>query len=391
MYKINRPLSVFLAVLMLLGVFTGCHKSDSPASPSAPAESAPAETTPTTPSVPAEDSLTVSDGSTAPQLPGTPDPPTEPAPGQPVFSNDPRQVSYWVTDGFREEIVWTSETGYDYRILVAVPEIRNIGEFVRSFNARMEQFAADTITELHKCAADKTDTHLMSIHYDAYLNGETLSILLTEETGVDLTYYQVWNFDVDDREEMTAAEMADEYLDLSYPQFLMLTNNVILSEFSNTYGSLQGSDGDFYHQILETIRRDTVAMYSRSLYLNENGRLMLCYDAPSMAGAMYYPTVTELSFAGQSVPSEREAYTWFFDLVAAVDGAYATGYGNLLKLAFEEDDDDFAEALARRTDTEIETIVYLLVGSYEDSQRLARLATDIDEHVIRNAILNALK
>lgn len=381
MTVLKRAALTLLSVILLLS-FTGCGAS---------------EPEPTVPK------STVYISGTAPVLPGTPEPPeetvtlptaTEPAPTASPLQAIPKKpwtVDDWVTEEYHEVFTWESEMGHAYSIPISFPRILPVGSFATEFNERITESIGWRVAELQECIETKTDTHLLSISYEAYLNGDTLSIVLVEETSIDLVGYTVYNFDLEDREAMTTADMCDEYMDLDYPQFLILTNRMIRQEFEENFSQIKESEPDTYNEILGMIDQDTISMYGRGLYLKENGQLMLVYDKPSVAGAQYYPTFMEFRPDRSLIPSEAEAYNWFFDLAAKTDGAYATAFESLVRLAFDEDEDDFSEALAKRGAEDLDRIVDHLVAAYLDQPDLLRReAMDVETEAVRNAILNAL-
>jgi hypothetical protein len=89
---------------------------------------------------------------------------------------------------------------------------------------------------------------------------------------------------------------------------------------------------------------------------------MLIYDAPSLAGAAYYPTVIpfDLSNVDWKRPTEETAYGELLRLTEYVDGAYAESYASILVEAFFADSEDFVKYAAKATSTRQEDIISFL-------------------------------
>ena len=134
------------------------------------------------------------------------------------------------------------------------------------------------------------------------------------------------------------------------------------------------------------------SLLQTSLYLGEDGKPMLVYDAPSIAGAPYYPTAVECPDLTSYTPGEDEAYEWLFELADKVDGAYATAYGHILRITFEDDPDYFAEVLSRRDSETRQKITTALMYAYAGEEAtLSQLCAEIKNKEIKAAILSGLK
>ncbi len=367
----RRYIFFVLCSLFLLSVFCGCNISQIQ-----PQESIPVitEVTATTPS----------DPQSAPTVPEESNPPMQTNPQNQTVEN-------LVYDGITETFRWEDGVGNQNEFYITIPSLAGDYSAAGEFNSRMRDFAAPLLAEAKDCKENGYSSMWNRVFYEAYLNGEFLSVVLIQETTVDIVYYDVYNFDVEDLEPIGIAELCDDALDLTYPQFLKATEQWILQQFDAKYSQYKEINPEEYGQILDLITDDTVSMYYTSLYFGENGKLMLVYDAPSMAGAMYYPTVTELTPGMLPDISETDAWTWFFGLSRKVDGAYATGYENLLKIAFSDDPDDFSEALSLLDADHRAQIVAFLRSAFADQEdTLTWLCEDIDNQNMKHEILSGL-
>jgi len=364
----TKKITLFMALMLATFILAGCVAIP-------PAESLPKETLP---------KVTFSE--TMPVLPGTPDPPEK------IQENTPPQIQNQtvkpdtsiVTDRYTEVFTWTSGAGNDCEVHITIPGLNLDAPFARAFNQEMDEYAQHRINEIQECVNHSTDPFLVSINYEAYRNRDILSIVIIADTPFDLKEYKVYNFDLEDQESLTVADMCDEVLDLDYPQFLKASSEWIIQQFSDRFGEEAA-------EYIAEFTDDAVHMLQSALYLGENGQRMFVYDAPSIAGASYYPTVIEWP-ADLKIPSARDAYTWFFDLAKKVDGAYAEAYSWLLRFTIQENTEDFGEALAKRTPEEIKKIANLLIHAfYDQAEELMRLAQDIDIDSVRKAITDLIR
>ncbi len=370
-YKLS---AAALCLLLLFTSFTGCNSS------------ATVDTTP---------SFTISH--TAPVLPGNPDPPASSGDNPETIPAQFEKPDRWaldkiVTTGYKENFEWMSSAQNANNVQIELPSIQLEYPFAKDFNEEMEQYAQTRTEELNANIQQGTDTFLSSVCYEAYLNQDILSIVVIEQTCIDLVNYTVYNFDLEDRKAMDIAEMADEYLDLEYPQFLYATNEIILREFNDRFAHFRDSEPDYYNDMINLITDDPAAMRDRSLYLGQDGRLMMVYDAPSIAGALYYPSRIEYPTNKSIAPTERESWKWFLGLSPELAEEDADSYAQLLKTAFADDPDDFSDALSSLSDTDVQQVIAFILHAYAGQEDvLIRLCEEIENPNVRNAILGNIK
>lgn len=306
---------MILAALLLL---TACSPAV-PAEPAtAPTESAPPEIVETIPDLTAGE--------------------VNPAIGETVPLIDP--LSAWVYPAVDEQIVWDDVFENHYDVTIRVPQVS--GEWAAEFNEQVRAAGEAILTETRQCAEEGYSPATIALYYQASLHDDLLSILVVESFDSDYTVYDAYVFDVGAGEQRTTAELCREFLDTSYPQFLMAVNAMVRAEFEDTFGQYGPvNEPEFYAEILESIENDTIAMLRRGLYLDEDGQLMLVYWAPSMAGASYYPRVMPLAADTLTFPGEEEAYRWLFDLCDREEGVYTEADRELLYLTREADPELF--------------------------------------------------
>ena len=325
----KRLLSLSVSIALLAALLTGCHSpAPDAADPTSHYETLP----PQTAALPSE---TVTESPALPRLPS---------------------VEELVIPAVTEFYAWDDSVGNRNEVTVRLPHIHSDEAFAADYNARIDNLANQIISEVEASLQEASSTFLVSVDYEAWLNEDVLSIVITTQTSIECTEYRVDNFDLDDREYMTTADMCDEFLDMTYPQFLKLTHDMVLRDFEAKYGDVTAQFSEEVAFIRELFETDAFIARNRSLYLNENGTLMLVYDRPSIAGAAYYSTIEEMTVDPTLVPSEADAWNWLFDLFLRASDESKNDAAELLRIAFSDEKDDFLEALTQRPDNEANAI-----------------------------------
>ncbi len=384
MKLMKRGMGILLCLGLICSVLGGCGKNATSkgSEPSAPVETA-------APTAPAAQPSPSTDSTQGPAAGGDP--------------SKPWRLEDWVQTGFQKEIRWTDDMGTQISVTINLPSITPAADFAVEYNQKISAYQDALVQEITECQESLSWTDLVSVSYEAYLHDDILSILRMEQTNIDLTYYTADSFDLDDGEALTASDLCDEFLDLDYPAFLMVANGMIQREFEATYGQIYDVDSaeaddaqqeglEFYRQVYDSIATDAAGLLGRQLYVGENGQLMMIYDAPSLAGAGYYPTVMPLSRSEITyIPSQEESYRYLFGLWDAAGEADVEACGALLTMAFDEDPEDFAQELDKCAGDLIDKTVKQVASGYASNpNRLAALCDEVEVSAIRDALLAEL-
>lgn len=240
--------------------------------------------------------------------------------------------------------------GADGHVLsVRIPWILPISPGVAQTNRSLAE-AVRTIVE-------ESPTSYSKIDYDAWLNDGLLCVVLQYTDPQGKSSYTAYNLDISTGEYLSHKQMVRRYLDLSWPQFLMATNNVICDELENRAAGFMNREE--LGQITEEIKMDTVAMYVRQLYLGEQGQPMLIYLGSWWRTEFGLNNKAVCAFDPVKIPAQDEAYDWFFDLWKKTDGITATGYTVLLGEVFFYEPQRFVAQLSRQDSS----CIYYVSGS----------------------------
>lgn len=287
------------------------------------------------------------------------DPPID-DPTEPVEDDPPAPVSAQVVPGdFTAETLvtcwkelhlqWETPSGTGERFNCRIPMLYPFSNDAIAVNAMIAQRYGEIAAENQKAVEEGYSATVISIDYDAWLNGDLLTLMITVNTGYDYIDYQVFNFRVESGEyakTMNTAAMAKSYLDLSYPEFLWAVKEFTLAYFDTEYGAAdEDMLKDFKNWYLENhgmpMGDNPMNLSSGNLFMDDSGTMMLVFDAYSMAGADYYPTIAPFT---PGSTDKAESYHWLFNIHA--DGAYATAHDNIFTNAFLANPKEFAQYVA---------------------------------------------
>lgn len=372
-----RFFRLFIGILALLALLAGCTKA---VSSDQPGTSMPTEANT---QVPSSGSATLPVGTepVSDEIPQIPHQNT-------LQSGDPRTLSDWVFTNYEQTFSWRDGVNNFCSVSITLPALVPVSEFAVRFNEEIRELGNAYLEEITDCQKQEASNILSRVSYGAYLHDEILSIVLIENTTFDYTAYHTWSFDLEDRKPLRTAELCDELLDMDYPEFILATNAMTAHHFKEQFGGYiagienQPTSTDsyfeteppaelaYYYEILEQISYDTVGIQNRRLFVGENGRVMLIYDAPSLASAASYPTVIpfDMGKVDWKKPSEETAYGELFRLTKYVDGKCAESYAAILLDAFLAEGEDFVKYAARATTSHQEEILSFLHYGLSDQQ-----------------------
>ena len=327
--------NMILSMILIAAVLAGCNRN-------APAE----ETTPTQTTVTTESTEAPETEATEAATEAT-DPvigPEDEIPGIPLRSmlqnGNPKNLEDWVIENYRETFTWKDASGNTHTVSVTLPALAPVADFALHYNERVHNLGNAILAAISSQREEGLPASEASIRFEAQLRDDVLSILMIREMADGSVLYTADSFDVEDREELSAADLCDELLELDYPQFLAATNPILTAEFDRLFGSKADP------ALRASIATDLVKLANRELFLGDQGQLMLLYTLPGNtpgSTVQGYLPLTADSIDRKNLPTEQEAYDAFFAMMEKADGAYADAAARMLKDAFLADSEYFAE------------------------------------------------
>ena len=271
-------------------------------------------------------------------------------------------IDSWVIPAISKNYRWVDGVDGLNEVSIVLPHMDSGMKCAAAFNADIDSYAEEIITEVEECADGGYSTHITSVRYEAYLNGNTLSILIITETTTDDVNYDVYNFDIETDEALTDADMCKTYLDIPYPVFLKYTQDQILSHFEAEFPDYIAQFPEDFSFIKQLYLTNLSIIQHYQLYLDDSGALMLIADRPSLAGAAYYAALQEASVNPEKLPGTKESWQWLFDLYLGADLDNTEFARNILITAYEKDEESFTDALKQRPRNEQEAIEAAVSG-----------------------------
>ena len=200
---------------------------------------------------------------------------------------------YW-----EETLRWDDTDGEHCVFPVAVPQIYPFSEDA----IRCEKEIFDHLFPILDDALNKMgigiSQSLNQVGYEAYLNGQILSLIVSQETPNDLHLYQVYNFDTASGKKLDGADLL-AYLGISRDDFHHRADTAVRTHFAGRFGEKEAAaDPTFYQAQLNRSTNESNLDHAE-LYLDAAGRLMMVADIYPLAGASRYPTPLPLETENQ--------------------------------------------------------------------------------------------
>lgn len=192
--------------------------------------------------------------------------------------------SYW-----EETLEWVDKPGNACRLPIAIPQIYPFSEDA----IRCEKEIFDVLFPIAEETLANMEEELSQswakIGYEAFVNGDVLSLLIVKETVYDLTEYHVYNLDLSTGKQLTREGLLEK-LAVSEADFKAAAETAVEETFVNRYGEKEKSyDQDFYQEQLDrSLSKENLE--KTEIYLDAEGKAVLVADIYAMAGATSYPT-----------------------------------------------------------------------------------------------------
>lgn len=351
----KKLICILLALMMVLSL-AACAEENSPV----PTDSAAPETL-----APTEEPLA---------------PDTEPAPTASEAPEAPAAtLEGLVYTSCDKTYVWRDSDGNTNTVQVTLPALYPLGEFAEKYNADMELSSEYIFSGIEYDMENENPAHLLSVSYDAWCNDSLLTILLTRENTYGKPTYEVATFDLDAQKKLTAADLSERLLGMSYPSFLLAGSEFMTQEYHDTYyqPDMTDDEWDAFDSSGSSIGHEPWLLFYRELFLNEAGEIMFLYPRIRPTEDWYagvdsddaIVTVDPDQFL--SPLGEEEAMQWLLTLHASGMGADEEVFSYILQTAFFGDPEGFAAGLAAMDEEQRDYPASLLFYALWDEDRPA--------------------
>ena len=226
---------------------------------------------------------------------------------------------------------------------IALPLLEPFCEGAKEINAEIKSIYQPIIDDVKRNVLYQTSSRYWKVSYETYLNGDVLSIVISEHTMSDSVFYQVFNLDLSTGEALDSFEMIRRYTGMTYPEFLLRANFTVANHLRREYPMESEAVTDW----LAKLETDVLVMDGHQLFLNDEGTLILLNDKirSMAAGYLNVQIPFDPKACGEEFTDwELESYRWLFGI--RTDGAYTTAKGAVLEKAFFFDPERFLRYLS---------------------------------------------
>lgn len=189
----------------------------------------------------------------------------------------------YVVDGKIINYKYKDYNGNQVDVTYRIPRIVLEGTDAELANEKSEQIFNDKCKSADDMRNFKAwELQNTKLDYECYINDNVLSVIILDKYPFNnYTEYTVYNFDVLSGKRLYNEDIANR-LSLNYSKI----KNVIIEEIQNYFNSLPHHSTFYYEQLEKSISEDNIE--NSSLYIGENGQIMVKYRIYQMAGSETY-------------------------------------------------------------------------------------------------------
>lgn len=351
-FIVKKPkvfITAVICMLLILGITAGCAfagaNQSAPADPQPNESTAPSDTSSDTPSFEATgESADIPDPSPDvmalfPDIPAVTE--LTETPAKPNAEN-------MVTTVYDVSVQWETNENETVSVSMKLPALTPISEDAVAINERIRKAFGYWVDGLRQYCERGYSSYYRNVHYEVWLNGDVLSLLITTQVSDASLGYRAYSLNIATGQEIYTADFAQEYYDMSYPEFLHCSATYLRDYFQDEIPD-DLSNPDIY-----TVQ----GMDAYTLFVGENGQIMLCGEIFILKYSetdSYLLPFDATATGPASEQREKNAYHWLFHL--KTDGAITETYGTLLANAFLADPETFVSYLAEEDADQIGEVV----------------------------------
>jgi hypothetical protein len=272
-------------------------------------------TTPTEPTtVPTDPTVEVPPTITAPPAPTEP---IEEAPfaaipivtGTADLPSNP-SVADLLLEPYTGSVLWFDEYGNEYDIDIELPLLVPFCDGAKAINEAIRNEFQSRIDQINDNYIARIGEFERTVYYEAYLNGNVLSVIITRDSALDHNAYHIYNLDISTGTQLTTLDMVQRYTDMDYPEFLLRATYTIYDQLNRP------TPGIGY--IIKPLSGQT--MRNLRLALNGSGELMLYNSYMNEFLCSIEVLFDHDAHEGDFSNWEEKAYRWIFSIAPKGNG-----------------------------------------------------------------------
>jgi hypothetical protein len=303
---------LILLGLVLTLLLCGCAAQQAEETTEPVVETTVVETEPTT--VPTDPTVEVPPTITAPPAPTEP---IEEAPfaaipivtGTADLPSNP-SVADLLLEPYTGSVLWFDEYGNEYDIDIELPLLVPFCDGAKAINEAIRNEFQSRIDQINDNYIARIGEFERTVYYEAYLNGNVLSVIITRDSALDHNAYHIYNLDISTGTQLTTLDMVQRYTDMDYPEFLLRATYTIYDQLNRP------TPGIGY--IIKPLSGQT--MRNLRLALNGSGELMLYNSYMNEFLCSIEVLFDHDAHEGDFSNWEEKAYRWIFSIAPKGNG-----------------------------------------------------------------------
>ena len=272
-------------------------------------------TTPTEPTtVPTDPTVEVPPTITAPPAPTDP---IEEAPfaaipivtGTADLPSNP-SVADLLLEPYTGSVLWFDEYGNEYDIDIELPLLVPFCDGAKAINEAIRNEFQSRIDQINDNYIARIGEFERTVYYEAYLNGNVLSVIITRDSALDHNAYHIYNLDISTGVQLTTLDMVQRYTDMDYPEFLLRATYTIYDHLDRPTPGIGYIINPLSGQTMRNLR----------LALNGSGELMLYNSYMNEFLCSIEVLFDHDAHEGDFSNWEEKAYRWIFSIAPKGNG-----------------------------------------------------------------------
>lgn len=294
---------------------------------------------------------------------------TAPLPANPT-------VEDLLLDPYTGSTLWYDPSDHEFGIDIELPLLVPFCDGAKAINEAIRNDFQWIIDNINNNYAYRAASFEKTISYEAYLNGDVLSLIITRDGNLDHNAYHTYNLDISTGKQLSMYDMIQRFAGVSYPEFLMHATYTVNDYMSRINGHLD----DFEH--------DARGMSGYELGLNADGELILFSSTTGIymrtVVIPYDPAAHGAEFSG----GEKDSYQWLFTRKPYHE--YAGTFAEVFANSFFLDPDAFLKYLSQQDDALIQEIAANTVSGVPEAGT-DQFKTLCNQYLSNNATAKAAK
>ena len=176
-----------------------------------------------------------------------------------------------------------------------IPKLLPFSEDAIAAQTEIESELKTYITDVRESYAQELSASTSFIDYKAYLNDTVFSIVIQAESMFDLSFYLVYNFDIETGKRLDTEDLMAKLQIANYTEiFTQIAQDAFDEDHVNATDEYLNEHYDLYiSQMAKNISEENID--KAMPYIAEDGKAMVVLNIYSTAGAEYYPEIFPVS------------------------------------------------------------------------------------------------